>query len=361
MAYTKTNLNETTETVAVDMTAEDIENNETTETIAEQNARAYSKTVWNESTPITADKLNKIEDGIASALPLTGGTLKGNVVLNNDKAIGGKDTSGTVKWLTWVDKANNAQFGDIAIKSVINSNANPEVNVGGKGIYTLYHTGNKPTAAEIGALPLSGGTLTGGVISPYFETLSDFVVNRYGFSSFYTNNQEGAYIFCNKDNSSITLKNSSMVYGNPNGSIEIGPQNPSHCHIYTDRPSFYFNKDLIVYGNHVYHTGNKPTPSEIGAAASSHTHNYLPLTGGTVSGETVFTNYLSVKAWPNYGTGTAQLWYDGNNKLLNIQNAEGLKAGSHRVATWEGSNPTHHMFRYGSGLGGANGYITFSY
>ena len=48
-------------------------------------------------------------------------------------------------------------------------------------------------------------------------------------------------------------------------------------------------------------------------------------------------------------------------KLLNIQNATGIKAGNYRVATWEGSNPTHHMFRYGSGLGGANGYITFSY
>lgn len=229
MAYIKTNLNETTKTVA------------------EQAARAYSKTVWNESTPITADKLNKIENGIASALPLTGGTLSGHVVLENNTAIGGKDTSGKTKWLAWVDKSNNAQFGDTSIKSVINSSVNPEINIGGQGIYTLYHT------------------------------------------------------------------------------------------------------------------GNKPTPSEIGAAASSHTHNYLPLTGGTVSGETVFNNYLSVKAWSGYGTGTAQMWYDGNTKLLNIQNAEGLKAGSHRVATWEGSNPTHHMFRYGSGLGGANGYITFSY
>ena len=71
MAYTKTNLNETTETVAVDMTAEDIENNETTETVVEQNARGYSKTVWNESTPITADKLNKMETGIANGIDKT--------------------------------------------------------------------------------------------------------------------------------------------------------------------------------------------------------------------------------------------------------------------------------------------------
>lgn len=33
-----------------------------------------------------------------------------------------------------------------------------------------------------------------------------------------------------------------------------------------------------------YHTGNKPTPADIGAAPASHPHDYLPLTGGTVNG-----------------------------------------------------------------------------
>lgn len=34
-----------------------------------------------------------------------------------------------------------------------------------------------------------------------------------------------------------------------------------------------------IYGEH-----NKPTPAAIGAAAASHTHSYLPLSGGTVTG-----------------------------------------------------------------------------
>ena len=33
-----------------------------------------------------------------------------------------------------------------------------------------------------------------------------------------------------------------------------------------------------------YDTENKPTPAEIGAAAASHTHSYLPLSGGTLTG-----------------------------------------------------------------------------
>lgn len=59
--------------------------------------------------------------------------------------------------------------------------------------------------------------------------------------------------------------------------------------------------------------------SEIGAAAISHTHSYLPLSGGTLTGETIFNNYLSINAWSGYGTGKAQLWYNGNTKSLLLQ------------------------------------------
>lgn len=72
-------------------------------------------------------------------------------------------------------------------------------------------------------------------------------------------------------------------------------------------------------GNKIYHAGDKPTLSELGAAASSHTHSYLPLSGGTLTGETVFNNYLSLNAWSGYGSGKAQLWYNGTNKQLVIQ------------------------------------------
>ena len=72
-------------------------------------------------------------------------------------------------------------------------------------------------------------------------------------------------------------------------------------------------------GNKIYHAGDKPTLSELGAAASSHTHSYLPLSGGTLTGETVFNNYLSLNAWSGYGSGRAQLWYNGTNKQLVIQ------------------------------------------
>lgn len=40
------------------------------------------------------------------------------------------------------------------------------------------------------------------------------------------------------------------------------------------------NTNYRIYGVH-----NKPTPADIGAAAETHTHAYLPLTGGTINGD----------------------------------------------------------------------------
>lgn len=73
-------------------------------------------------------------------------------------------------------------------------------------------------------------------------------------------------------------------------------------------------------GKSVNGSGNVSwTLSEIGAAASSHTHSYLPLSGGTLTGETIFNNYLSLNAWSGYGSGKAQIWYNGNTKSLILQ------------------------------------------
>ena len=386
------------------MEKEQVAVDEAVETVAEQNTRAYSKTVWNESTPITADKLNKIENGIASALPLTGGTLTGNVVLNNDKALGGKDASGNIKWLAWVDRANSAQFGDTGLKSVINSRVNPEVNIGGQGIYTLYHTGNKPTPAEIAALPLSGGTLTGNVVL------------------------ENNMAIGGKDTSG-TVKWLTWVDLSDNANFgDTGLKSVINSSV---------NPEVNISGKglcKLYHTGNKPTPSEIGALAS---------TGGTLTGDLTCNQYLNINAWSGYGTGQANIWFDAktaNNKTLKMGNVDNIALskgnvyhpgnkptawdigamssnaptfqgnmiqagpggrdwiyhinadlgtlniaphnngnndwskqilfdrngqmfcnGGKKVPTMDGNNPSHYMFRYGSGLGGANGYITFSY
>jgi hypothetical protein len=44
----------------------------------------------------------------------------------------------------------------------------------------------------------------------------------------------------------------------PSGYIEFGPANTTWAHIYTDRPNFYFNKELYVNNQRVYNTGYHP-------------------------------------------------------------------------------------------------------
>mgnify|MGYP003664302161 FL=1 len=51
----------------------------------------------------------------------------------------------------------------------------------------------------------------------------------------------------------------------PYGYIDFGPSNTSHAHIYTDRPNFYFNKQLQVNGATVWNTGNDGSGSGLDA------------------------------------------------------------------------------------------------
>ena len=71
------------------------------------------------------------------------------------------------------------------------------------------------------------------------------------------------------------------------------------CYLYNYRSgkSLQLKHDgrLTYHDQEIYHTGNKPTPADIGASASnhshsnyattSHTHDYLPLKGGDLSGD----------------------------------------------------------------------------
>ena len=77
------------------------------------------------------------------------------------------------------------------------------------------------------------------------------------------------------------------------------------------------NTILGVKGNAEtsYRTGNvNITPQNIGAANKS---------GDEFTGDVIFDNYLGIKAWPNYGSGVAKIWYNGNTQTLCVQ--EGAK------------------------------------
>ena len=87
---------------------------------------------------------------------------------------------------------------------------------------------------------------------------------------------------------------------------------------------------LTIGGHKVYSAKEKPTPAEIGA---------LALSGGTLTGDLTCNKYLKLNAWPEYGSGTADFWFDGNNKTVEITNSTQLKLAGNKVYH-QGFKPT---------------------
>lgn len=87
---------------------------------------------------------------------------------------------------------------------------------------------------------------------------------------------------------------------------------------------------LTIDGHKVYSAKEKPTSAEIGA---------LALSGGTLTGSLTCNNYLKLNAWSGYGSGTADFWFDGNNKTVEITNSTQLKLAGNKVYH-QGFKPT---------------------
>lgn len=177
------------------------------------------------------------------AIATTGGTATGSVNFN-----------APTKQITFVNSNNYISMsGDnlyLAARNANNSRVvlqsylNPLVNIinasGTAGTdYPIYHAGNKPTPDEIGAVTASGFTLTGAI--------------KLGNSPANIQTGSGKNILRTGGGTSDAI-----VAGNSNGPF------------YVDT-----SKDFLVRVGggsteyKVYHTGNKPTPAEIGAASTT--------------------------------------------------------------------------------------------
>ena len=86
-----------------------------------------------------------------------------------------------------------------------------------------------------------------------------------------------------------------------NAYIEIGCQNSSYAHIYTDRANFYFNKPILVSGTAV--------------SLSNHTHSYLPLAGGTLTGAITSNANITTTANMYVGSGGSLVLSTGNVRI----------------------------------------------
>ena len=118
--------------------------------------------------------------------------------------------------------------------------------------------------------------------------------------------------------------------------------------------------NLTLSKGNVYHPGNKPTAADIGA---------MPTSNPTFEGN-LYQNGPGGKDWIyhiNADRGTLNIAPRNNGnpdwgkQILIDRNGQLHCNGNRRVATINQENPAHHIIRYGAGMGGENGYITFSW
>ena len=142
-------------------------------------------------------------------------------------------TAGSAWGIRWAATPNEIQFvGANANKFRIDLNAAGKVYIDNNQV---WHAGNDGSGSGLDADLLDGQQ------GSYYATAS------HGHTGLAVSSWNG-------------IKSST-----PYGYIEFGPANTSHAHIYTDRPNFYFNKELLVLGNTVWHAANDGSGSGLDA------------------------------------------------------------------------------------------------
>lgn len=169
------------------------------------------------------------------ALPIAGGTMTGAITMpnsNNGKILETK-SDGTVVDGLYMTSSNNLRLGNTTTPLYFYSSDNPKIKVGDGTSQTLYHTGNKPTAADIGALSINGGTLKGHLYMNPDKVI--VTANNYGLTGYLTDGTNYDYLLLMDTNDKVHL-------GWNNRPIVIDCDNPVQRN-----------------NNKLYHEGYKPT------------------------------------------------------------------------------------------------------
>lgn len=131
------------------------------------------------------------------------------------------------------------------------------------------------------------------------------------------------------------------------GNIQLGPMNTSHAHIYTDRPDFYFNKELQVLGNDVWHAGNDGSLSRF--------YNNAALNSSTTTANLIAELINDYGAFNNNQVTLKCSWsYAGNSDLVTGDATIGtLELAGCLVEAWGGTYKHIRITRPTTGTGGS--------
>ena len=162
----------------------------------------------------------------------------------------------------------------------------------------VYHAGRKPTVSEIGAAASNHSHNLVNLGSEAFGSGND--LNTY--------NTNRTWV-CRTGNSSVNRPADYYTV------LNVGAEHNSNfqlAHHYGSASEFFVRGRHDTTGGYtpwakVYTDKNKPTPADIGAAASSHSHSYLPLSGGTLTGTLALKLGGSTLTGAGIATGNTQL------------------------------------------------------
>ena len=205
---------------------------------------------------------------------------------NNTKRIGGVGVYGT---------DTNAEKLYIGIGSEPWNNAGLQLtssSINFKG-NKIYHAGDKPTASEIGAAASNHNH--NGIYVNDKASVSGNMNNAAGYrnalgminlsgtdATINPNGQTGWHHFINMSYSESSGSNMWQTQiANKAGTTDLWVRSRAGSAI-TDGTAWAAPWTRILTGSNYK---SVVTPANIGAAASNHTHNYLPLSGGTLTGD----------------------------------------------------------------------------
>ena len=184
-------------------------------------------------------------------------TLNGNILMNTKSS-----TIGTVQVLNADSTA--VTVGSKSLPTIINSSVAPKIALPNGNTYTIYHSGNKPSASDIDALPTSGGTVNG-----------PLTVN----SIMYMSNDSGI-VTKMKDGTSTRL-----IWMSNTDTVSVGQ---TRCQ--TNINSLDNPKVVLPSGTYnIYHSGNKP--KELSSSGNRTADSGLNVTSNDgLSMNTIYSN-----------------------------------------------------------------------
>ena len=171
------------------------------------------------------------------------------------------------------------------------------------------------------------------------------------------------------------------------GYIDFGPANTSHAHIYTDRPNFYFNKELLVNNQQVFHTGNDGSGSGLdadfldgvqgssyirndvnnvvttGKRVSFYSNDNIESGSGNEASLEVYQDTVGADAFMQFHVANDFAAYFGLDGSTNDFAVGGWSMGASKYKVWHAGNDDI-LFKKGTDIGGSvnlNNYTTDGY